>query len=67
MFLKYIENGSNPYDEGQIGFSKRRKNSVISNVVGAAAFHGNMGILEHLLSTKYANGYVDVNFKAKEK
>ena len=43
--------GSNAAEEvGHICLSKRHKNSVVSNVVGAAAYWGNIELLKFVLS-----------------
>jgi ankyrin repeat protein len=50
-------------ESGFIGFSRKRKNQIISNVVGAAAFNGSNKILKKILkeSTK------DINYLSTEK
>ena len=47
------------HDVGHICLSKRRLNSVASNVIGAAAYHGHPKMLDHLLS-KVDRDLVDV-------
>ncbi len=44
-----ISSGCKESDTGFIGFSRKRKNQVISNVIGAAAFHGSNKVLKHIL------------------
>lgn len=44
---------------GHICLSKRRLNSVASNVIGAAAYHGNTNLLNYLLG-KVDRDLVDV-------
>ena len=58
-----LNNGCKAEDTGFIGFSRKRKNQVISNVVGAAAFNGSNKILKKILkeSTK------DINYLSTEK
>jgi len=59
-----LNNGCKAEGEtGFIGFSRKRKNQIISNVVGAAAFNGSNKILKRILkeSTK------DINFLSTEK
>ena len=51
-------------DVGFIGFSKKRKNQVISNVVGAAAFNGSSKILKKILKKPTT---ANVDFLATEK
>lgn len=40
-----------PLDSGCICLSKKKKNVVISNVIGSAAYYGKLQILKHLLDT----------------
>lgn len=44
-----IQHGCKTTDTGFIGFSRKRKNQVISNVTGAAAFNGSNKVLKHIL------------------
>jgi SpoU rRNA methylase family enzyme len=44
-----LQNGCKLEDCGFIGFSSKRKNLVISNVIGAAAFHGKSNLLKLLV------------------
>ena len=46
---------------GHIGYSPKKKNSVISNVVGAAAYHGAQSVLDFAFSLKSE----DINFEHK--
>ena len=39
-------------DQGFIGFSKKRKNQIVSNIAGAAAFNGSTKILQFIMSKK---------------
>ena len=43
-------------DQGYIGLSKKRKNQVISNIVGAAAFNGSTKILKFMMNKKSLAG-----------
>ena len=65
--LKYlISKGFNDIDNvGHIALSKKQRNSVVSNVIGAAAFYGKTAMLEYLLKTYEKK--VDINLKASEK
>ena len=65
--LKYlISKGFNDIDNvGHIALSKKQRNSVISNVIGAAAYYGRISMLEYLLKTYERK--VDINLKAIEK
>ena len=58
-----MHNGCQLFDEGFIGFSKKRRNQVISNVVGAAAYNGSAKILKHMMPKK---SLADINHIAKE-
>ena len=44
------KNGGSLADGGFITLSKKRKNLVISNAVGCAAYHGKTKMLEHVIS-----------------
>jgi len=46
-------------DVGHICLSKRRQNSVASNVIGAAAYHGHEEMLQYLIG-KVDGGMIDV-------
>lgn len=63
VFETLIKHGSKANDEGFIGFSSKRKNQIISNVVGAAAFHNSSSILRHVIKKK---SVYQIEFKAKE-
>ena len=52
-------------DSGFIGFSKKRKNQVVSNVAGAAAFNGNLNILKAFV--KKSGHAVNIDYLASEK
>lgn len=61
IFKDLVNNNCSLNDVGYIGLSRARKNAVASNVVGAAAFHGNWKVLEHILSkTRGATDLIDV-------
>ena len=51
-------------ETGHICLSKKKKNSVISNVIGAAAYYGSVTILKKLMSQL---SVVSINFLAQEK
>ena len=54
------------WEAGHICLSRRRKNSVVSNVIGCAAYHGHPKLLKFLL-TKLSSSLIDqVNLPAKE-
>jgi ankyrin repeat protein len=50
---------------GHIGLSKKLKNSVISNVIGACAFYGRINLLHYLLEK--SQNRLDINHKSTEK
>ena len=56
VFENLLHHGSKITDQGFIGFSKKRKNQVISNIVGAAAFNGSKDILKYMLKKKSLAG-----------
>jgi hypothetical protein len=45
-----IQKGAKLDDTGYIGLSKKRKNQVISNVIGAAAYNGGKDMLRSILT-----------------
>jgi hypothetical protein len=63
--VKYlVSQGCKLTENGCIGLSKKRKNHVTSNVLGAAAYNGNDQVLKYLLS---ALNVLNVNLPATEK
>mmetsp|Transcript_108136 Transcript_108136/g.149430 ORF Transcript_108136/g.149430 Transcript_108136/m.149430 type:complete len:136 (-) Transcript_108136:1689-2096(-) len=46
VFQTLLKNGANIFDTGHICLSRKKKNSVESNVIGAASFYGNIKILK---------------------
>lgn len=50
IFNMLTKAGCKPTDIGHICLSKKRKNSVISTVIGAAAFYGKNEMLQYLLN-----------------
>lgn len=56
VFENLLHHGCKITDQGFIGFSKKRKNQVISNIVGAAAFNGSKKILQFMLKKKSLAG-----------
>jgi len=63
-FEVLINGGANAKAKGCVGLSKKKKNQVITNVVGAAAFAGSNELLA-FLTTKM--GKSDLEFECKEK
>lgn len=61
-----MKKGCKVTDQGYIGLSKKRKNQVISNVIGAAAYNGSSEILKNLVG-KGSTGLLNINFPAVEK
>ena len=62
IVFKYLIDAGCKYTElGHICLSKKRKNSVLSNVIGAAAYHGKNEMLKYLLSLPQLHGsYIEV-------
>lgn len=60
-----LEKGHSLNCTGHIGYSKKKQNSIISNIIGAAAFHGSQCVLKWLHST-YASS-LDYEFPSQEK
>ena len=63
-FETLLKSGCRLGETGFIGFSKKRKNQVISNITGAAAFNGSTKILKYLLKKPASAG---IDFLASEK
>lgn len=64
--MNLAQRGVNLNDVGYVGLSKKKKNQVISNVLGAAAYNGATDILKSLLVRQKASIF-NVNFLALEK
>jgi len=63
-FETIVQNGGKLPDQGYIGLSKKRKNQIISNTVGAAAFSGSTKVLQFLMKKK---AQVAINHLASER
>jgi hypothetical protein len=63
-FETLLKAGCRQGEAGFIGFSKKRKNQVISNITGAAAFNGSTKIMKLLLKKTASAG---IDFLASEK
>lgn len=50
VFQLLLQNGRDIKDIGHICLSRRRRNSVCSNVIGAAAYHGHHRIVKFIMS-----------------
>jgi hypothetical protein len=64
--MSLVSKKVNINDVGYVGLSKKRKNQVISNVLGAAAYNGATDILKNLLVRQKASIF-NLNFPALEK
>jgi hypothetical protein len=62
--MEFAAAGCNYYETGFICFSPQRRNLVSSNVIGAAAYYGNMSVLQ--VSIKQLRGESQLNLKATE-
>jgi hypothetical protein len=63
-FETLLKSGCRLGEAGFIGFSKKRKNLVISNILGAAAFNGSTKIVKYMLKKPASAG---LDFLASEK
>ena len=61
-----LKKGCKITDQGYIGLSRKRKNQVISNVIGAAAFNGRTEVLKNALGKQFY-GMLNINHPATEK
>jgi hypothetical protein len=50
---------------GHIALSRKHKNSVLTNVLGAAAYYANVNLVHYILEKHLSS--VNINFKAQEK
>lgn len=64
IFKYLIDKGSLLHSVGHFTLSKKNRNSVISNILGAASFYGRVSLTHYILE-KYPK--VDRNFKCTEK
>jgi ankyrin repeat protein len=64
IFSYFIDKGSNINSAAHITLSKKHRNSVTSNILGAAAYYGRVDLANYILD-KYKK--VDINFRAIEK
>jgi hypothetical protein len=58
-FKLVLENGGSLGDCGIIGLTKKRKNQIISNVIGAAAYYGKNVVLKHA-ANRLGKDYLDL-------
>lgn len=63
-FQALVDHGANVKDRGFITLSRKKKNQVITNVIGAAAYGGNLELLQFLISKM---SKTDLEFLSKEK
>ncbi|CDW79057.1 ankyrin repeat domain-containing [Stylonychia lemnae] len=66
VFNILLKKGCKITEQGYIGLSKKRKNQVISNVIGAAAYNGRAEILKNLVG-KHHSGLLFVDHPSTEK
>jgi hypothetical protein len=52
---------------GHATLSRKNKNSVMTNVLGAAAYYSNVNLVHYILEKHIAVSSVNINFKAQEK
>ena len=65
LFSKNLINIYNINNSGIIGLSKKYKNAINSNIVGACAYYGNDKLLEYIL--KNYRTEIDININTEEK
>jgi hypothetical protein len=63
IFEALLKHGCKITDYGFIGFSTKRKNQVISNVVGASAFNASLKVLKFVIMKK---SLAQINYLAAE-
>jgi len=65
-FSAFLKAGRDIKEVGHICLSRRKHNSVISNVVGAAAYYGNHKLLKNIILRLGNNNADQINFPCKE-
>jgi len=65
-FQVLLQQGSKLWDVGHICLSRKRRHSVASNVIGAAAYHGHPALLMFILSLLSGNLKEEVNLMCME-
>ena len=60
-----LKNGGKITEQGYVGLSRKKKNQVISNAIGAAAFNGSIDVLKQLMSK--SGSILNINQPAIEK
>ena len=58
-FQTVLDNGGSLGDCGIIGLTKKRKNQVVSNVIGCAAYHGQNKVLKYA-ANRLGKDYLDL-------
>lgn len=58
-FKTVMENGGSLGDCGIIGLTKKRKNQIVSNVIGCAAYHGKNKVLK-FAANRLGKDYLDL-------
>jgi hypothetical protein len=61
-----LQNGRDIKEVGHICLSRRKHNSIISNVVGAAAYFGNAKVLKFIIARLDKATFEQVNLPALE-
>ena len=64
-FNTVLKNGGKITEQGYILLSRKKKNQVVSNAIGAAASHASIDILKNLMSR--SSGVLNINHLASEK
>jgi hypothetical protein len=67
IYKYLLDRGVNSTNLGHIGLSRKLKNSVISNVIGASAFYGRINLLHYILEKTASSTRLDINQKSSEK
>lgn len=72
IFDFLISKGLNIKATGHIGISNKKRNSIISNIFGAAAYYGRIDFLKHLINMDYKGkkgilSEININHRSIEK
>lgn len=67
IYKYLLDRGVNSSGSAHIGLSRKLKNSVISNVIGASAFYGRINLLHYILEKTRSSNRLDINQKTIEK
>jgi len=66
IFKVLVDAGANIWDLGHIGFTRKRKNTIVGTALAAAAYHGHYKLLRELIKKNDASLEDHVNMQCSE-